>query len=78
MTWAAATGTATGGIITNTNTLTWTNGGAANWNVVGIELWDNGGTGSRRCYGIWNGQPYVIGPGSQFVASPSAVSISFP
>jgi hypothetical protein len=78
VTWAAATGTATGGIITNTNTLTWTNGGGSNWNVVGCELWDRGGTAVRKCWGIWNGQPYTIGPGSQFVVAPSAISIAFP
>lgn len=76
VTWAAATGTATGGIITNTNTLSWTNGGGSNWNIVGMELWDN--TPTRKLYGIFDGQPYTIGPGSQFVLSPSAVSVSFP
>lgn len=78
VTWAAATGTATGGIITNTNTLSWTNGGASPWTIVGLELWDNGGTGTRKCYGIWSGQPYSIGVGSQFVVAPSALSVSFP
>lgn len=78
VTWASAVTTATGAIITNTNTLTWTNGGASNWNIVGCELWDRGGTAVRKCYGLWNGQPYTIGPGSQFVVAPSAISISFP
>jgi hypothetical protein len=76
VTWAAATGTATGAIITNTNTLAWTNGGASNWNIVGMELWDN--TPTRKLYGIFAGQPYTIGPGSQFVLAPSSVSVSFP
>jgi len=76
VTWASATGTATGGIITNTNTLAWTNGGASNWNVVACELWDN--TPTRKLFGIFAGQPYTIGPGSQFVLAPSAVGISFP
>lgn len=76
VTWAAATGTATGGIISNTNTLSWTNGGGSNWNIVGLELWDN--TPTRKCFGIWSGQPYTIGPGSQFVVAPSALAISLP
>lgn len=76
VTWASAVGTATGGIITNTNTLTWTNGGGSNWNIVGMELWDN--TPTRKLYGIFVGQPYSIGPGSQFVLAPSSVSLSIP
>ena len=76
-TWTAATGTTSGAVITNSNTFTWTNGGSANtWNVVGLELWDN--TPTRKCFGLWNGQPYVIGPGSQFVVAPGALAISFP
>ena len=78
VTWASATGTATGGIITNTNTLSWTNNGSSTWNIVGLELWDNGGTGTRKCYGIWDGQPYQIGVGSQFVVAPSALGLAFP
>lgn len=78
VTWAAATGTATGAIITNTNTLSWTNRGSSNWNVVGLELVDNGGAGTRKCFGIWSGQPYTIGPGSQFVVASAALAIALP
>ena len=76
VTWGTPTGTASGAISTNTNTMTWTNGGAATWNIVGIELWD--ATPTRKFYGIWNGQPYTVGPSSQFVVAPSALNISFP
>lgn len=76
VTWGSATGTSTGAIITNTNTITWTNGGGSNWNIVGLELWDS--APSRKAYGLWNGQPYVIGPGSEFVVAASALSLAFP
>jgi hypothetical protein len=76
LTWGSATGTSTGAVITNTNTVTWTNGGGSNWNIVGLELWD--GVPSRKAFGLWNGQPYVIGPGSEFVVVASALSLAFP
>jgi hypothetical protein len=78
VTWSAATGTATGAIITNTNTITWTNGGGSNWTIVGLELWDQGGTPARKLFGLWNGQPYTVGPGSQFVVSANSLSLTFP
>ena len=75
--WGSATGTSTGAIITNTNTITWTNGSVSNtWNVVGLELWDY--TPVRIAYGLWSGQPYQIGPGSEFVVGAGALSLSFP
>ncbi len=75
--WGTSTGTSTGAIITNTNTISWTNGSASNtWTIVGAELWDY--TPTRKCYGIWNGQPYVIGPGSTFQVASGGLSISFP
>jgi len=76
VTWGSATGTSSGGVITNTNTMTWANGGASNWTIVGIELWDY--TPTRKLFGIWNGQPYTVGPSSQFVVAAAALSISFP
>lgn len=76
VTWGSATGTSSGAIITNTNTMTWTNGSGATWTVVGCELWDN--TPTRKFWGIWNGQPYTVGPSSQFVVAAAALSVAFP
>ena len=76
VTWGSATGTSSGAIITNTNTMTWTNGGSSPWTICGLELWDY--TPNRRLFGIWNGQPYTVGVGSQFVVAAAALSISFP
>ena len=76
VTWGSATGTSSGAIITNTNTMTWTNNSLATWTVVGIELWDY--TPTRKFFGIWNGQPYTVGNGSQFVVAAAALSISLP
>ena len=76
VTWGASTGTSSGAIITNTNTMTWTNGGASPWTITGLELWD--ATPTRKFYGIWNGQPYTVGPNSQFVVAAAGLSVSFP
>jgi hypothetical protein len=56
--------------------MTWTNGGASNWTITGLELWDF--TPTRKLFGIWTGQPFTVGPASQFVVAASALSISLP
>lgn len=76
VTWGSATGTSSGAIITNTNTMTWTNNSGATWTICGCELWD--ATPTRKCYGIFNGQPYTVGVSSQFVLAAAGLSISFP
>ena len=76
VTWGSATGTSSGAIITNTNTITFTNSSSTIWTIVGCELWDY--TPTRKCYGLFNGQPYTVGNGSQFVLAAASLSISFP
>ena len=76
VTWGAPTGTSSGAIITNTNTMTWTNGTMSAWTICGLELWDY--NPSRRLFGIWNGQPYTVGPSSQFVVAAASLSIALP
>lgn len=76
ITFASASGTSTGAVAANTNSLTWTNGGSSAWSVVGWEIWD--ATSSRKWYGIWNSQPIVIGVGSPFVLAIAGLALSFP
>lgn len=56
-------GSATGGTISNTNTLTWA--GMPSCTVVGVEIYDNAGTPKRLAYGDLTVQK-TIGSGDTF------------
>jgi hypothetical protein len=78
VTFGNLTVTPTGAQCSNTTTLAWTNNGSAAWTIVGLELWDSSGTPVRKGYGLWDGQPVLIGPGSPFDVAVAALTWQFP
>jgi hypothetical protein len=76
ITFASASGTSTGAVAANTNSITWTNGGSSAWSIAGLEIWD--ATPTRKFYGLWSNQPLVIGVGSPFTVAIAALGISIP
>lgn len=78
VTFGNLTLTATGATCSNTTSLNWTNNGSAAWSIAGLELWDSSSTPVRKAYGLWDGQPFAIGPGSPFNVAIAAITWSFP
>lgn len=78
ITFGAFTLTLTGATCSNTGAITWTNGGSSAWTIVGLEIWDSSGTPVRKAYGLWDNQPVIIGPGSQFPVAANALNWVIP
>jgi hypothetical protein len=78
ITFGAPAGTATGALMLNSASLTWTNGGVAAWNVVGCEIYDSAGTPRRLAYGLIDDQPLVIGPGSPLAFAIASLGWAIP
>lgn len=73
-TWNAAS--AGPQVATNITVLTWTNSSGSSWSIVGLEIWDEGGTPARKFFGTWTGQPITVANGNTFAVAAGAVSIS--
>lgn len=70
--------TSTGAICFNTNAFSWTNTGSAPWVIAGADFYDSSGTPVRKCFGLWDGQPVTIGPGSPFSVAALSIGWAFP
>ncbi len=78
-TFSAAATTASGAIMSNSASITWTNSGVVAWLLTGWELWDNSTpTKIRKLFGLWNNQPLTVGPGTPFTVAIGGLSISVP
>jgi hypothetical protein len=69
---AASAGAATG---PGTSALSWTNGSGGTWNIYGLEIWDNAGSGLRWWFGPFTGQPITVANGNTFQIAVGAISV---
>lgn len=67
--------TVSAGATSNSDTISWTNGGASNWSIVGLEIW-NSGVSTRYLWGTWTGEPVSIAPGNTFQISPAGIQVT--
>jgi hypothetical protein len=73
---ACTFGTPSSASISNTSTLSWTNGSGSSWSIEGIEPWDTAGTPKRHGFGSWTGQPITVANGNTFAVAAAAITAS--